>query len=427
MTNGTPGGRAKSWGCMFIGIVKTQIGKDNGMRRKSLFFGIVGYLFLASLGAPAIGQEMTRNVKIFMCGDVMTGRGIDQVLPNPSDPLIHESYMKSAAGYVKIAEQIYGPTQQPVSFSYIWGDAIEELDKLAPHVKLINLETSITTSNDYWKAKGIHYRMHPKNIASLKAAGIDVCSLANNHGLDWGYSGLLETLASLENVGIKITGAGRNIHEARAPSVIDIGGQGRVIVFSFGLTTSGIPFDWAAEQNRPGVNLLRDLSSKSLRYIQRKVREVKRKGDIVVASIHWGGNWGYDISRKQTRFAHRLVDDVGVDIIHGHSSHHVKAIEVYKDKLILYGCGDFLNDYEGIGGYEEFRSDLALMYFATLDSSTGKLVALQMTPTQIRRFKVNRASGADALWLKDTLNREGAKFGTRVKVIKDNRLTLHWE
>ena len=397
------------------------------MRRKSLFYSIAGYLFWASIGTLAMGQEMTRSVKIFMCGDVMTARGIDQVLPNPSDPLIHESYMKSAAGYVKIAEEINGPIQKPVNFAYIWGDAIEELDKRAPHVKLINLETSITTSSDYWKSKGIHYRMHPKNIASLKAAGIDVCSLANNHVLDWGYSGLLETLASLENAGIKIAGAGRNIHAARAPAVINIGYQSRVIVFSFGLTTSGIPFEWAAKKNRPGVNLLPDLSNKSLRYIERKIREVKRKGDIVVASIHWGANWGYDISRKQTRFAHRLVDDVGVDIVHGHSSHHVKAIEVYKDKLILYGCGDFINDYEGIGGYEEFRSDLALMYFATVDSSTGKLVALQMTPTQIRHFKVNRASGADVLWIKDTLNREGAKYGTQVKVDKDNRLTLHWE
>jgi poly-gamma-glutamate synthesis protein (capsule biosynthesis protein) len=67
------------------------------------------------------------------------------------------------------------------------------------------------------------------------------------------------------------------------------------------------------------------------------------------------------------------------------------------------------------------------MYFATVDSSTGKLGALQMTPTQIRRFKVNRAARTDARWLKDTLNREGAKFGTRVKLDKDKRLTLHWE
>lgn len=79
-------------------------------------------------------------------------------------------------------------------------------------------------------------------------------------------------------------------------------------------------------------------------------------------------------------FAHRLIDEAGVDIIHGHSSHHVKAIEVYKDKLILYGCGDFLNDYEGIGGYEEFRADLALMYFATVEPSTGKVFDLHMTP-----------------------------------------------
>ena len=75
----------------------------------------------------------------------------------------------------------------------------------------------------------------------------------------------------------------------------------------------------------------------------------------MVASVHWGSNWGYDIPREQTVFAHRLIDEAGVDIIHGHSSHHVRAIEVYKDRLILYGCGDFLNDYEGISGYEEFR------------------------------------------------------------------------
>ena len=373
-----------------------------------------------------MGQAMAGNVKIFMCGDVMTGRGIDQVLPNPGDPIIHESYMKSAVGYVKIAEQANGPIQKPVSFAYIWGDALEELDRAAPHVRLINLETSITKSNDYWKAKGIHYRMHPENTVALKAAEINICSLANNHVLDWGYSGLLETLESLKAVDIQIAGAGRNTDQAGAPAVINTGEQSRVIVFSFGLPTSGIPFNWAAEKNRPGVNLLGDLGDKSLHQIQSKVQEAKRNGDIVVASIHWGGNWGYDIPRKQRRFAHRLVDDGGVDIIHGHSSHHVKAIEVYKGKLILYGCGDFLNDYEGIGGYEEFRPDLALMYFATVDPASGNLVALQMTPTQIRRFKVNRASGTDARWLKDTLNREGAKFGTRVKLDKDKRLILHW-
>ena len=396
------------------------------MLSKFISYNLTGCLLLVLMGTPAIGQKMAGDIKIFMCGDVMTGRGIDQVLPHPADPVIYESYLKSARGYVKLAEQANGPIEQPVGYDYIWGDAIEELNRAAPHVRLINLETSVTNSNDYWKGKGINYRMHPKNIASLTAAGIDVCSLANNHVLDWGYAGLSETLQSLKMINIKTAGAGRNISEAGAPAVLPVAGGSRVLVFAFGLTSSGIPLNWAAGNNRPGVNLLPDLDAKSVRQIQRKIQEVKRTRDIVVASIHWGGNWGYDISRKQMRFAHRLIDDGGVDIIHGHSSHHVKAVEVYRERLILYGCGDFLNDYEGIGGYEEFRGDLSLMYFATVNSASGKLISLQMTPTRMRRFKVKRASSAEALWLMNTLNREGASFGTRVNLERDDRLTLHW-
>jgi poly-gamma-glutamate synthesis protein (capsule biosynthesis protein) len=421
------------------------------MRRKFLFYSAAGFLFFAAVLGRPFEKEITRNVHtlskmentanrsadkssmisnritIFMVGDVMTGRGIDQVLPHPSDPIIHESFMKSARGYVKIAEEVNGPIQPPVSFSYIWGDTLENFNRLAPDVKIINLETSITKSNDYWKGKGIHYRMHPQNIACLTAAGIDYCSLANNHVLDWGYSGLIETLETLKKVNIYSAGAGKNLREAQDPAVIKIEGKGRLIVFSFGFTTSGIPFSWAAKENRPGVNLLKNMPEINLRHIQEKVRAVKRKRDIVVASIHWGGNWGYDIPREQTLFAHRLLDEAGVDIIHGHSSHHVKGLEVYKDKLILYGCGDFINDYEGIGGYESFRADLALMYYATLDSATGKLLALEMTPTRTKRFRVNRASSYDTIWLQDTLNREGLKFGTRVTLTRDNRLTLQWE
>ena len=421
------------------------------MKYQSLIYCVAGSLLFAAIGSQALDQNITRDVHglsemvdkknknvdtatkipnaitIFMCGDVMTGRGIDQVLPHPSDPTIHESYMKSARGYVKIAEKLYGPIDYPVGFSYIWGDILKELDRVAPDVRIINLETSVTKTNDYWKGKGINYRMHPENISSLTAAKIDVCSLANNHVLDWGYSGLLETLATLKKVNIKISGAGRNLLEAQAPAVIKVPGKGRVIVFAFGSRTSGVPSSWSAADKRPGINLLRDLSDKSLFDIQEKVRKIKRRGDIVVVSLHWGSNWGYGIPRSHTVFAHRLIDEVDVDIIHGHSSHHVRAIEVYKDKLILYGCGDFLNDYEGISGYEEFRADLSLMYFATVDPSTGKLLGLQMTPTKIRRFKVILASNIDTLWLKETLNREGTTFGTKVKVIEDNRLTLQWD
>ena len=372
-------------------------------------------------------KEMTPNIKIFMCGDVMTGRAIDQVLPHPVDPLIHESYMKSARGYVKLAERTNSPIQQPVSFAYIWGDALAELAHAAPHVRLINLETSITTSDDYWKGKGIHYRMSPQNMAALSAAGIDVCALANNHVLDWGHTGLLDTLEALKKAHIRTTGAGSDAVSAAAPAVICINDRQRVTVYSVGLRDSGIPGSWSATSSRAGVNLLPDLSTKSVRHIQKMVEAAQRRGDIVIVSIHWGGNWGHDISRRQREFAQRLIDEGVVDIVHGHSSHHVKAIEVYNNKLILYGCGDFLNDYEGIGGYEEFRADLTLMYFATLDSSSGHLLDLQMTPMQIKQFQLRRASPADTRWLSETLNRVGRSFGTRVKIDSDNRLILQWE
>ena len=371
-------------------------------------------------------SRISNLITVFMCGDVMTGRGIDQVLPHPSNPLISEPYMKSAKGYIELAEMANGPIPQSVDFSYIWGDALEEFERLAPDLRMINLETSITRSEDYWKYKEIHYRMNPENIPCITAAKIDYCSLANNHVLNLGYSGLIETLETLKKVNVKSAGAGRNLKEAETPAVMEVRGKGRVIVFSFGSVTSGIPLSWAATEDKPGVNLLKDMSDKTVRHIKEKVQEVKQQGDIVVISIHWGGNWGYEIPREQTEFAHMLIEDAGVDVIHGHSSHHVKGIEVYRDKPIIYGCGDFLDDYEGINGYEDFRDDLGLMYFASMEPLTRNLVYLQMTPTQIKHFKVNRASRGDALWLRDTLNREGKNFGTRVELNEDNTLTLQW-
>jgi hypothetical protein len=134
----------------------------------------------------------------------------------------------------------------------------------------------------------------------------------------------------------------------------------------------------------------------------------------------------YEVSDNQRDFSYNLIDNGGIDLIHGHCSHHIKGIEVYKEKLILYGCGDFLNDYEGISGYESFRDDLRLMYFASVDPLTGKLLYLQMTPTKVKHFKVNRASEDDALILRDILNREGKKFGNYVIIGKDNTFILSW-
>ncbi len=154
------------------------------------------------------------------------------------------------------------------------------------------------------------------------------------------------------------------------------------------------------------------------------MQKVKRQGDIVVASIHWGGNWGYDIPDEQRCFSHQLIDEAGVDVIHGHSSHHPKGIEVYDGKPIVYGCGDFLNDYEGISCHEEYRDDLALMYLVTMQRWSGRLTRFEMVPFQIKRFRLNHVSREDARWLKRTMNRECASFGGHVALSETGRLTL---
>jgi poly-gamma-glutamate capsule biosynthesis protein CapA/YwtB (metallophosphatase superfamily) len=247
---------------------------------------------------------------------------------------------------------------------------------VAPDARIINLETSITTSSNY-ERKGINYRMHPANLPCLTAAKIDCCALANNHVLDWGPSGLVDTICALRKAGIQTAGAGCNLGEAGAPAAIDVGGDSRVLIYAAGVGDSGIARAWAATESAPGVALLHDLSDQAVALISNRVATAKRPADIAVLSIHWGENWGYEIPRQHQAFAHKLIDLGGIDIVHGHSSHHSKAIEVYKDKLILYGCGDFLDDYEGIAGYEEFRSHLVLAYFATLDAGPATCCVLR--------------------------------------------------
>lgn len=400
------------------------------MKRRKFLADCAGILLLSPALLPGTGTANAKSsresamIRIALCGDVMTGRGIDQILPTPSEPQLYESYVKSAATYVELAQSANGPFPERVDFSYPWGDALASLDEFEPDARIINLETAVTASNDYWKGKGINYRMHPDNVPCLEAAGIDCCVVANNHVLDWGYTGLAETLSALHRAGIQCAGAGGNIAEARRHAAIDVAGKGRVLVFAYGSPSSGVPIDWVATESRAGINLLAELSDDTVRRIGTQIEGVKRESDIVVASIHWGSNWGYDVSEMQIDFAHRLIDEAGVDVIHGHSSHHPRGIEIYGDRPIFYGCGDFLNDYEGISGYEAYRDDLVLMYLVTMEPVTGRLERLELLPFQIRKFRLNHVSREDADWLRQTMDRECSRFGGRVVIREINRWLL---
>ena len=117
---------------------------------------------------------------------------------------------------------------------------------------------------------------------------------------------------------------------------------------------------------------------------------------IRIVSIHWGPNWAMQHETKEElaarrAFAHRLIDTCQVDLMYGHSSHHARGMELYKGKLILYGTGDIVNDYEGFENKgEEKYNRLGAIYVVDLETSTGRLRELRLVPMYMNRLRLER-------------------------------------
>jgi poly-gamma-glutamate capsule biosynthesis protein CapA/YwtB (metallophosphatase superfamily) len=374
---------------------------------------------------PEAASKPTRDaLTLFLSGDVMLGRGVDQILPHPGNPALYERQVRDARVYVDLAIRANGSIPQPVDWSWPWGEALELVEYSGCKARIINLETSITTSDDYVPSKAVHYRMNPANAPTLAAIRPDVCVLANNHMLDFGRRGLLETLDVLSAADLPTAGAGRSLREAQSPAIIPIPQTGRrILIFAFGSPSSGIPSDWAATDDAPGVHVIPALSDAAADELCRQILQARQPGDLIVVSAHWGGNWGYHVAADQIRFAHRLVDG-GVHMVHGHSSHHPRPVEVYRGKLILYGCGDLVDDYEGIRGHDQYRHDLRLLYLPRLNATSGELVELRMAPLQARQMRLHRASRRDAIWLRAVLDKASRRFGSRIDLGSDGTLSL---
>lgn len=363
-------------------------------------------------------------LRLFLAGDVMPARGIDQILPHAGDPRLYETWVADAREYVRLAERRNGRVPRPVGFTYAWGVALDILALERPDLRLINLECAVT-QRGLPAAKGIHYRLHPDNLPLLDAAAIDGCVLANNHVLDWGTDGLYDTLTYLEHHALRHAGAGHDLSEAEAPAAFPLANGQRLLLFAFATRDCGVPADWAASAQRPGVARLAALDTNALTHIRGLVHDARHSGDQTVVSLHWGGNWGYDVPDEQRRFAHRLIDEAGVDLVYGHSSHHPKGFEIHHERLILYGCGDLINDYEGVAGHEGYRSDLALMYFPELDDQ-GRLSRLQLAPLRLCHLHLEHPSELDRQWLRETLERECTRLDNPGHMVESTSGRWEW-
>ncbi|KAJ6139481.1 hypothetical protein N7471_005967 [Penicillium samsonianum] len=348
-------------------------------------------------------------------GDVMLGRLLDQLMPehvtNQHDERIATTFIKAHPTLLEKGN--YTPSSP-------WGTALPLLQSST--LACINLETAVTTAPIPWPNKVFNYRMHPANLGPiLHAGGIDYASLANNHTLDFDTEGLTETVQTLQAANVAYAGAGETADDARKPAVlhlprasepVDEGQQHRYAVHIY--SASDHPRVWASV---PGFNLFDYTRDTRARLREMLVDSEESKPALKVFSVHWGPNYAWQPDGKITSLAHFLIDECGVDIVHGHSSHHIQGVEVYHGKLVIYGCGDFVDDY---ALDEEYRNDLGALWRVVVREKSGGglgLERLEIFPTRVERFRAMLLDSRDAdhVWVRQRIRELSGELGTTVR------------
>lgn len=229
------------------------------------------------------------------------------------------------------------------------------------NITIGNLETSITNRGTIWPDKQYNFRSDPKNLRAMKEAGIEVINLGNNHTLDYGYDGFLDTLKHLDNNNIKRVGGGKTREEAMEGIVIEEGGT-KVGVLGFSRVVPTV--DWYATAKRPGIVGAYDVHVDS---ILERVSQMKEEVDILILSIHWGVELSEIPRQEEILLAKKLIDG-GVDIVMGHHPHVLQGIEIYKGKPIFYSLGNFV-----FGAKNELTGNTIIAQVNLLDSEVDNV------------------------------------------------------
>lgn len=297
--------------------------------------------------------------------------------------------------------------------SIVWGNTLPILKN--SDLTFINLECAITreTSPGKKDTPVFFFRSDPENIQALTKADVDFCCLANNHVLDFGERGLLQTLEFLKRAGIYYSGAGENLDEAQSPAEISIKNL-KIKVFSFTDNEKG----WRATRRKPGINYIPiDLRNRDAKLLFETVEKAKKEGYLVVVSTHWGPNMLRFPLDSHIEFAHKLIDS-GCDIIHGHSSHVFQPVEIYKKKVIFYDCGEMLDDY---AVDPLLRNDESFIFEVYLKNKAVTKVVL--TPIIIDNLQVNLAKGNLSVSICQKMINLCNSFETEA-VVKDGKVII---
>lgn len=327
-------------------------------------------------------ESLSRNttgVRVLFGGDVMLGRNVKEAILR------------------------HGPAYPLGLIAPLMRDA---------DLTIINLECAITPSLERWpgEPKAFYFGAPPEAIESLTGAGVDMVSLANNHALDYGTEGLLDTLNALRLHGIPYAGAGADLDEALLPAIVEKRG------LRFGMAAfCDHQDDFAAGRQTPGIAWLDfDDEAAVMQAWRNALEKLKHHGvDWPILSLHWGPNMVSRPSRKFRRLAHAAVS-MGWKILFGHSAHVFQGIELHQGCPIIYAAGDLVDDYRVD---TEFRNDHQLLI--ELELAHDRLRRIRLHPVFIGQYRTRCAQGREASYIIDRMTALCGEMGTTVR--HDNR------
>ena len=209
-------------------------------------------------------------------------------------------------------------------------------------LRIGNLELPLTERGRP-AAKDYVFRAPPSVVEGLAYAGFNVLTLANNHILDYGVEGLLDTLNALDRAGIAYTGAGRTADEAHAPAIISVGGL-RVAILSYANTPNDGRSGWVAESTRAGEGTP-GVAWGTPDVIRRDVTAARARADVVVVALHAGGEYLAMPNPVQRELAYAAAD-AGAALVLGAHPHVLQGIELYNRTPIVYSLGNFVFDLD---------------------------------------------------------------------------------
>ena len=300
-------------------------------------------------------------------------------------------------------------------FTYAFGDMVDRMQKL--DLFFCNLECQIADVGrkmDKAQDRPFHFRANPVMVRALVESGVDVVTIANNHGMDYGSDALLQTIDLCRTNGIEIVGGGRNATEAAAAGFVEARGLCVGFVgFQSTLTMMNAGPDTA------GVNAVRyQQSDHFLAAAEAALTKARKKADVVVFTVHWGPNYRREPTKKQRRIARQILD-MGYDVFIAHSAHQFLGVEIHNGKPIIHDAGNFVVDFYP---KENNWGDRNLMFVINFRGT--KVQSIEAVPIYRTGSVTNFATGQRARAICERFSNMCAVLGTEVEKKPDDRILI---